>query len=401
VIMYVTGILGAGKSYYGARKIADALLRGKVVITNMQLVPGWEKLVLSHSPYYKTSKKKESFEREIRSRYAFEPDIEFLVSATIRGKGESRGIRVIDEAHNEINNRAWMAENQKTILKRMALARKRGWDDYILAQHRDNTDMSMRRISGVEVKLINWRQILEMPFFHTKLLPFNLFLAMAFPMNNHLRKEKKVLWRELYGLGWQKNIYDTFEDFDHRNNVEELEFRDWVPRLPVPDGYDTVAAHALKEQRDYEKALRDGEISPILPDTGEANTGEAKTREAQVPFKPSVPTVSAKGIDRADVLDLLANLPLLADGEFATDEQIYQTRAEANAIAAKYVRVAESIDSTVSLRSRTWEAPEGGGWYFGIRRKEDEETPVPVPIQPAAERTTGRRSQGRSRSSAA
>lgn len=392
MIAYVTGVLGAGKSYYGARKIADGLLRGKVVATNMKLVPGWEKIVLSHSPYYRASKKKESFEREIRTRYAYVPDIEQLVSATIRGKGESRGVRLIDEAHNEINNRQWMADNQKLILRRMALARKRGWDDYILAQHRDNTDAALRRISGVEIKLINWRQLVILPVFQTQLLPFNLFLAMAFPLSGqrHARKVK-VLWRELYRLGWQKNIYDTFEDFDLRT-LDDEDPREQYPRLPcfAEGGFNPLGPPAAQAIGHFFR-LHSRVGWSIIGETG------SPIQEDDMPFISTKPTVSAKGIDRADVLDLLAQLPNLGDGEFASDGETYETRNAANAEAAKYIRVAESISET-ELRSRTWEALDGSGWHFGIREKNpgapavaEATEPEPTPA-PAARRRPARTS---------
>jgi hypothetical protein len=380
MIAYVTGVLGAGKSYYGARKIADALLRGKVVATNMKLVPGWERIILSHSPYYRASKKKPQFEREIRTRYAYVPDIEHLVSATIRGKGESRGVRMIDEAHNEINNRTWMAENQKVILRRMALARKRGWDDYILAQHRDNTDAALRRISGVEIKLINWRQLVILPVFQTQLLPFNLFLAMAFPLSGqrHARKVK-VLWRELYRLGWQKNIYDTFEDFDLRTLDDEDPLIKY-PRLPcfAEGGYDPLGPAAAESIGRFFR-LQTSDKLAILSETS------SPSEEDVMPFEVAKPTVSAKGIDRADVMDLLAQLPNLGDGEFASDGQKYESRSAANAEAAKYIRVAESIGDS-ELRSRTWESLEGDGWHFGIREK-NPGAPVVSEPEPVEETT--------------
>lgn len=246
MIAYVTGVLGAGKSYYGARKIARGLLSGRVVLTNIRLVEGWEEIVLAHAHYYRLAGKKQRREyvKEIRTRYAYVDDIETLVGARLHGRGEGRGIRIIDEAHNEVNNREWLSKNQKVHLRRMALARKRGWDDYILAQHKDNTDMALRRISGVEIKLVNWRQILQVPFFNTKLLPFNLFLAMAYSMNlpGQLRRDNKVLWRELYPLGWEKKIYDTYEDFDSYGTVDGEEWDEpdvlWLPTAPdfsIPD----------------------------------------------------------------------------------------------------------------------------------------------------------------------
>lgn len=389
MIAYVTGVLGAGKSYYGARKMADALLRGKVVATNMKLVPGWEKIVLSHSPYYRSAKsdKKRKYEREMLTRYAWIPDIEQLVSSTIRGKGESRGVRIIDEAHNEINNRTWLAENQKLVLRRMALARKRGWDDYILAQHRDNTDAALRRISGVEIKLINWRQLVIMPIFQTQLLPFNLFLAMAFPLSGqkHARKTR-VLWRELYRLGWQKNIYDTFEDFDIRT-MEDEDPREKYPRLPcfADGGFDPLGPLAAESVGSFFR-LHSRPVWSIL--------GESTTEGDQVPIEVTKPTVSAKGIERDDVLALIDALPNLGDGEFVSDGEKYEDRAKANAQAAKFIRVAESL-SDVELRSRTWEVLDGSGWQFGIREKKPT-APATVEPQEAPEEVPARRRAGKS-----
>jgi hypothetical protein len=321
------------------------------------------------------------------TRYAWIPDIEQLVSSTIRGKGESRGVRIIDEAHNEINNRTWLAENQKLVLRRMALARKRGWDDYILAQHRDNTDAALRRISGVEIKLINWRQLVIMPIFQTQLLPFNLFLAMAFPLSGqkHARKTR-VLWRELYRLGWQKNIYDTFEDFDIRT-MEDEDPREKYPRLPcfADGGFDPLGPLAAESVGSFFR-LHSRPVWSIL--------GESTTEGDQVPIEVTKPTVSAKGIERDDVLALIDALPNLGDGEFVSDGEKYEDRAKANAQAAKFIRVAESL-SDVELRSRTWEVLDGSGWQFGIREKKPN-APATVEPQEAPAEVPARRRAGKS-----
>jgi len=279
----------------------------------------------------------------------------------------------------------------------MALARKRGWDDYILAPHRDNTDAALRRISGGEIKLINWRQLVILPFFQTKLLPFNLFLAMAFPLSGqrHARKTK-VLWRELYGLGWQKNIYDTFEDFDLRT-IEDEDPREIYPRLPMfaDGGFDPMEFYAAESLGMMLKALRSPVDSTRLSESIDLGG-------SVMPFTKSTPTVTAKGIERSDVLDLLTAIPTLADGEFASDEVVYESRAAANAQAAKYIRVAESIED-VALRSRTWEALDGSGWLFGIRAKDGDPVAVAISTEPEPEaaptpaRTRGaRRSGGKS-----
>lgn len=280
MIAYVTGVLGGGKSYYGARKISEALLKGKVVATNVELntrekgfKQDWWKVILGHAPHYRFASRKQKafYEREIRERYAYIPDVDVLVSAHLYGKGEGRGIRVLDEAHNNLNNREWLSENQKLILRKMALARKRGWDDYIIAQHKDNTDMALRRIAGVEIKLINWRQHLQLPVFHTKVLPFNLFLAQGFPMNapSNVRRQSKPIWRELYLLSWPRLIYNTFEDFDYGFSEEHTLDDVW---LPIRGGYDhsefikerAARRAALSELQDEANALSEN-AAPSVP----------------------------------------------------------------------------------------------------------------------------------------
>lgn len=259
MIHYVTGPLGAGKSYYGCRKMAEALLKGKAVLTNVQLVENWEHIILTHAPHYRLAGKqrRREFRLEMRERYAYVPAIEDIVHALLNGHGQGRGVRVIDEAHNEVNNREWASANQKEMLKIMALSRKRGWDDYIIAQHKDNTDASLRRISAVEIRLIDWQQLTKLPFFQTTLLPFHLFLAQAFPTNTPatVKSGGKTLWREVFLLSWQRKIYNTFQDFGGAYDFEE---NSQAITLPVPGGFDYahyLAAKSLDEMmRGYRRA---------------------------------------------------------------------------------------------------------------------------------------------------
>lgn len=232
MIRYVTGSLGAGKSLYAARIIARSLLAGKVVATNIHLVPGWEDIVLSRAWFYKTARadKKERYRDEIATRYAYVPEIWNLLGARLRGRGEGRGVMVLDEAHNEINNREWAEKNQTNALRKLTLARKRGWHTYIISQHKDNTDAAARRIATTEIRLLNWRQVAKVPVIGLPIIPFHMFLAQEFLTNQNsyvLGAEKKVS-SEVFFLGWFKDIYDTFEDFD--GNLGEDPEALWLPR---------------------------------------------------------------------------------------------------------------------------------------------------------------------------
>jgi hypothetical protein len=284
MIYYVTGTPGMGKSVFGAKRVCEALLKGKVVVTNMALVEGWERTVLKHAPYYRfaSAENKRHYEKEIRSRYAYVPDIEVLIGARIYGKGESRGIRLIDEAHNEVNNREFMATEQKKILRKITLERKRGWDDYIIAQNKDNTDAALRRVSAIEIRCINWRKLLVLPFFHIQVLPFHFFLAIARHMNVDRAAKQgdrtggdARAWSRVYFLGWEANVFNTFEDFDTPDEIEAPEETLWLP-CPIDDPYyhpEFLAKRsAAREERRLaaeEAALAAGEVARLpLPSPG-------------------------------------------------------------------------------------------------------------------------------------
>lgn len=236
-ISYVTGVLGAGKSMYGVRTGVRALLSGRVFASNIalghrdrsgQFVPfeGWERILLRHSPYYLFASKAEKRyqEAEIRTRYYFERDFGRLLALRLHGYGEARGIRVFDESQDSFNNRQWKDENQQLMLRRFARARKRGWADYIISQHAKNTDIAVRRISGQEIRVVNWRQHMRVPIVGTPLLPVPLFLAMGFPIeetsNPYVNRLGKPRFREVYTMSYYRKVYDTYDDIEFDDDFE-------------------------------------------------------------------------------------------------------------------------------------------------------------------------------------
>jgi len=217
LIYYVTGPLGSGKSTYGARKMGRGFLEGRVVATNVQLPDDWARIVARKIPHYRflRTEGRAKMIAELESRYLYEPDVFKLVRTRIKGKGEGRGIMVVDEAHNRLNNRNWKDADQIQFLSEITHARKRGWTLYLIAQHADNTDISARRVASAEIKLVNWRQLTRVPILGTPMIPFPLFLAMAYPLNvdASVRSSRKPLWRELFLLGWTRHLFDTFQEF--------------------------------------------------------------------------------------------------------------------------------------------------------------------------------------------
>jgi len=247
MISYVTGTLGSGKSTYGARKAGRALLEGRAVATNMRFVDGWQEVVARRFPSYRlaSAAKRQRLCEEIESRYLYEPDLSRLLATRLHGHGEARGLMVVDESHNELNNRTWENEEQREALRRATLLRKRGWEALFLSQHKDNTDAAVRRIAAVEIRVINWRQLTRVPVLGTPLLPFPLFLALAYPTNvpAGIKDAKRVMWRELYTLGWTRRLFDTFEDFG--SIAEDVEGALWLPAAPQDRARADAAAAAV------------------------------------------------------------------------------------------------------------------------------------------------------------
>lgn len=295
-ISYVTGILGAGKSMYGVRVGTKALLQGRVFASNMALghfergtfIPfeGWELRLLKHSPYYRFASKAEKRyqEAEIRTRYFYERDFTKLLNLRLKGYGEARGIRVFDESQDSFNNRDWKDEHQKLLLRRFARARKRGWVDFIISQYVKNTDVAVRRISGQEIRVINWRQHMRVPIVGTPLLPVPLFLAMGFPIeetsNPYVNRLGKARWREIYTMSYYRKLYDTFDDIEFEDELEDPDTT-WLP-FPVPH-------HALPPSR--RRAIGSGE-----PIESSADLHSAKISPSGFDSPGKTPTSAQRGV---------------------------------------------------------------------------------------------------------
>jgi hypothetical protein len=194
---------------------------------------GWERLVLSHNPYYVASgrRSRREYELEVSTRYHYERDFVRLLGARLHGYGESRGVRVFDEAHNNINVRDWGTEDQKLMLKRLSLSRKRGWDDLVISQNAKNVDVAVRRIADYEIKVVDLQKLFLIPFLGTKLLPCHWFWAMEYPVEESASQGVQKLGKrhrlEMFHLGWWKMIYDTFEDYEFEDDLQDSGV--WLP----------------------------------------------------------------------------------------------------------------------------------------------------------------------------
>lgn len=235
-LRFITGILGHGKSLYGARLIGKSLNSGRVVATNVRLQDGWQYMILRHNPFYLAGGRRYKREavREISTRYFYEPDFTKLLGARIKGFGEGRGVRLFDEAHNRLNSRDFKEHDQNLMLRRLSLGRKRGWEDYIISQHKQNVDKQIRRIAHSEIQVLNLRKLLTIPVIGMEIIPFHWFYIQEYKLEENAMGNEKLGRRIGFSfshLGWWKNLYDTFEDFEFD---DELDDSGIVLPLPAP-----------------------------------------------------------------------------------------------------------------------------------------------------------------------
>jgi hypothetical protein len=235
-LRFITGILGHGKSLYGARLIGRGLNSGRVIASNVRLQDGWQYLVLKHNPFYLAGGRKYRREavREVSTRYFYEPDFARLLGARVKGSGEGRGIRLFDEAHNRLNSRDFKEHDQNLMLRRLSLGRKRGWEDYIISQHKQNVDKQIRRIAHSEIQVVDLQKLLTVPVIGMEIIPFHFFYVQEFKLEESsmgTEKRGRRIGFSFSHLGWWKDLYDTFEDFEFDDELDDTGI---VLPLPAP-----------------------------------------------------------------------------------------------------------------------------------------------------------------------
>lgn len=217
-LTYVTGPMGSGKSYFAVRKMAEALLQRKYVVTNVPLSEDFAERITRHVPqshiFPWTRKKRIEL---LQSLYIFEEDIkEAIRFAPPRPKkpGNITGLFVWDEFHNDVNNRDWLddKDNRGVLNQWSTQMRKLGIAGVVLSQHADNTDTAWRRIANFEVRLRNQRDLVRVLGMRVSPIPF--FIAHWMPKNTQkINRGDNILHTERYFLGWEKKLYDTLGTF--------------------------------------------------------------------------------------------------------------------------------------------------------------------------------------------
>jgi len=252
-VSYIVGPMGSGKTLRAVRGIVKAVCNRQYVVTNIQLLDGWEYTVATHIARTASRAKKERIAKKIRGYYIFVEELDhafnLITSTEIPGSGEGRAKLYWDESQNDLNNRTWRgkssddkkrreeAENRVEILEVATQFRKLGIEGYILSQHQDNTDVAIRRSCNWVIRLQNQRE--QMRTLGIRITPWPLFLAFWYPSNVVIGKAQPVK-TERYFLDWHRKIYDTMGLYHGVANRAEN------GRVPLPaDGLTDEAKKTL------------------------------------------------------------------------------------------------------------------------------------------------------------
>lgn len=286
-INFVTGTLGAGKSYYATRTAFRYLAAGKVVALNYDLIPyrGRHPKTGEYDPdhpldgrpwwstVYELSRRRQRVwdrlvepdpldrwlaYRDIVSRcYRYE-DPEDLYDFRLPGdtEKEDRGLLVMDEGALRANSRMWSERKKENSARgRHALAdlqfmlhiRKLGWTMLLLSQGFEMVDNQYRALGPVEIRLRNLNKmtipVLNVPFSRKP-----RFIAI-----HYMRENDLIMRREYYGIDVTAGHYRSSAVFDPTADVQrgmrpmsELPRAHWLPHpddelLPGDEGQHSAA----------------------------------------------------------------------------------------------------------------------------------------------------------------
>lgn len=204
-IYLIEGPPGNGKSAYGARAIARALAKRRPVVTNIEPRSDFADFVASKTAGVSRSKRRRRAGEIARSMH-YSPDPDDLFRVRLRGRGEGRGLAVLDEAASWLNARSWSDANRGDSNDWFRKHRHRGFDVLLLVQDKDMLDKQVRSLPEVVVEMRNARKFRRAGI---PIIPFHFFIAVHYWHAGGGPMTRVVLRKEAFRLGWWKDLYDT------------------------------------------------------------------------------------------------------------------------------------------------------------------------------------------------
>jgi hypothetical protein len=159
-IYIVTGKLGSGKTLACVGRIRDAILAGKRVATNLDLVMDellWDRRDLGKPSRDETTRSSSCAVQVMRI-----PDKPTVADLELIGVGnderdESKnGLIVLDELGAWLNTRSWGDKERQPVIDWLLHSRKKGWDVYFIIQHQNMVDKQVRE--GLAEFLVSCRR---------------------------------------------------------------------------------------------------------------------------------------------------------------------------------------------------------------------------------------------------
>jgi hypothetical protein len=227
-IFVVTGPPGAGKTYYTVRCIAQGVIAGKFVATNVRLVDDWAERIASTTTLRFMPRRRRARCDEWRRRVIYVEDLDDLARVRLSTEGhekclEGRGLAVFDEAGEALDARDWNADKERRRSQnRFARQhRKLGWDVHFVCQEAEQIDTRVRGMAEFEIRL---RNLKKFRLLGVRVFPFNCFVAI---WHWHAGRSADISKREWFLLNRKlAGLYNTFQ-LVQDVSVEALE-------LPAP-----------------------------------------------------------------------------------------------------------------------------------------------------------------------
>lgn len=301
MINLVTGAPGSGKSYYAVRIIAETLMNGKPVATNIALLPGWERRVACLNPMNRINPwKRRRVEGRLRRLLFVSADLDELFAVRVPGTGEGRFVIVLDECHNWMNSRTWNADESGKSDQTTAIAarlrvvrfftqhRKVGCHVYAITQDAANIDRQVRTLFEHHIKL---KALHNFRVMGIRIVPFKYFLAI-WQWNDGA---KTILKRQGYPLSSIRKIYDTMA-LSHGMDGADAPV---VITLPAPPEEIEAARAAVRAHADQPSRKHAGKSPPARQSVSGPSVARAERGTTVRPAAPSRPN-RAQTVRRAE-----------------------------------------------------------------------------------------------------
>lgn len=203
MITLVTGPPGSGKTYFAMRAVNDAILSGKVVVTNVPLSDDWAERIVKGTAARRSKKAAAAKAARYRRNLIVLEDMDELRKVRVRGKAEGRALAVIDEAGSFLNPRRYRDADRMDNVTWFQKHRHYGFDVLLISQLPALIDPQVRDLYEIRITLRNLKnfRLMGLPIF-----PGHFFVAI----HTWNSRDRNILKRDSYKLSKRiAGMYDT------------------------------------------------------------------------------------------------------------------------------------------------------------------------------------------------